>query len=126
MAMPPAVLAKNLLLANPEFVMAGSAEARVTLLDMAMDTQSYSGLIQYLQENPEESAAMAAALKPDGAPSAVAVPLPAGIVDALWAVWAEMETSAFKDDSLRACAGGWYRGWRRAWRLAGSLVAAGS
>ncbi len=101
MAMPPAVLAKNLLLANPEFVMAGSAEARVTLLDMAMDTQSYSGLIQYLQENPEESAAMAAALKPDGAPSAVAVPLPAGIVDALWAVWAEMETSAFKDDSLR-------------------------
>ena len=53
MAMPPAVLAKILLLANPEFVMAGSADARATLLGYATDTQSYSGLIQYLQTNPK-------------------------------------------------------------------------
>lgn len=101
MAMPPAVLAKILLLANPEFVMAGSADARATLLGYATDTQSYSGLIQYLQTNPEEAATVAAALKPGSAPSTVAVPLPAGMVDALWAVWMEMETAAFADDTLQ-------------------------
>jgi len=101
MAIPPAVLAKILLLANPEFVMAGSAEARATLLGYATDTQSYSELIQYLQANPEEAAAVAAALKPGSPPSTVAVPLPAGLVDALWAVWTEVETLAFMDDSLQ-------------------------
>jgi hypothetical protein len=101
MAMPPAQLAKALVLANPEFVMAGSADARATLLDLATTTQSYSELIQYLQTYPEEAAAISAALQPATTPSTVAVPLPAGMLDALWAVWTEVETAAFADSSLQ-------------------------
>lgn len=100
MAMPPAQLAKALVLANPEFVMAGSAETRATLLGYATTAQSYSELIQYLQEYPAEAAAVSAALQPGATPSTVAVPLPAGMVDALWAVWTEVETAAFGDSSL--------------------------
>lgn len=93
--LPPGLLAQALVLTNPEFVMAGSAATQASLLALITNKQSYSALVQWLQQNSSQAQTIAAALLPGTTPSTAAIPLPADLVTALTATWADLEAAAF-------------------------------
>lgn len=80
--------------------MAGSADIQGKLLGMVTSKQSYSALVQWLQQNPDAVQTVSQALQPGDQPSPAAVLLPAGLVEALGGVWADLEAAAFQSPLL--------------------------
>lgn len=103
MALPPGILARDLVETFPQFVMCDPAlEALLASYLAPGSNPTMSDLIQWLQDNPAAAQAAGNVLQPPGAPQTAPVPLEAGLVAALvpsligTSAWIAGETE-FKD-----------------------------